>query len=192
MCWPTLRIRRSQLWRACSWCSWWCMRCLACAALFSIWSLPRRPCAGSTACWCCSGARPSRMGSGCCSCWPGGHRRVRDVRIDGARLPAGAAARTRFMMDASQSVPDDRSPLAIIRQKELEIADRLEAARQAAERRLLEARRAATETRDQAEREGRAAATALLQSELAAADADGENLRKQSEAIAARIAERGA
>lgn len=88
--------------------------------------------------------------------------------------------------------PDGRSPLIIIRHKELEIAERLAGAKQAAEQTLLDARRAASAICDQAEREGRAAAAALLQEELAQADAAAERTRAQSASLADQIGERGA
>ena len=95
-------------------------------------------------------------------------------------------------MNTAQPAPNQRSPLLAIRQKELEIGERVQAAKQAAEQSLLAARHSATEMRDQAEREGRAAALARLQAELAIADVEAVQVRAQSESLADQIAKRGA
>lgn len=62
-------------------------------------------------------------------------------------------------------------PVVIIKQEELELAERLANAKQAAEREILEARQWATEGRDRAEREGHKKACLYDRSELEACDA---------------------
>lgn len=86
---------------------------------------------------------------------------------------------------------DELSPIIVIKQKELELADRLAAAKQAAERAILEARQWAFQFREQARRDGQEQATAFYRAELAAADVEAEKLRADGERVAARIAERG-
>jgi vacuolar-type H+-ATPase subunit H len=85
-----------------------------------------------------------------------------------------------------------RSPIVIIKQKELELADRLAAAQAAAERAMLEARRRAADERERAERDGRAAAAAFYQAELEAIDGEAQNVCADGDRMAAQIAERGA
>ena len=83
------------------------------------------------------------------------------------------------------------SPLLAIKQKELDVADRIAAAHQAAERAVLDARRAASQARDGAERDGRAQAEVTYRAELDAADAEAGRIRAHGEAAAAAILERG-
>jgi vacuolar-type H+-ATPase subunit H len=83
------------------------------------------------------------------------------------------------------------SPIVVIKQKELELSERLAAARLAAKRAILEARQWATDHRDQAEREGQEQATAFFRAELEACDAEAEKIRADGELSARWIAERG-
>ncbi len=83
------------------------------------------------------------------------------------------------------------SPLLAIKQKELEVADRIARASQAAERAVLDARQAAAQARDQAERDGRDQAQVTYRAELDAADAEAAMVRAHGEAAATAILERG-
>ncbi len=86
---------------------------------------------------------------------------------------------------------DSLSPIVVIKQKELELAERLAAAKQTAERALLKARQWATEFRDQAEREGQEQATAFYRMQLEACDAQAEKIGAEGELSARWVAERG-
>jgi vacuolar-type H+-ATPase subunit H len=83
------------------------------------------------------------------------------------------------------------SPVVIIKQKELELAERWAKAKQAAERATLEARQWATEYRDRAEREGQEKAAVFRRAELEACDVQAEKVRTEGELSARWIAERG-
>ncbi|MFN8498633.1 MAG: V-type ATPase subunit subunit G family protein [Anaerolineae bacterium] len=83
------------------------------------------------------------------------------------------------------------APLLAIKQKELAVADRIAAARQAAERAVLDARQAASQARDRAERDGRAQAEVTYRAELDAADRDAARMLERGDAAAAAILERG-
>ena len=86
---------------------------------------------------------------------------------------------------------DELSPVVIIKQKELELAERYANAKQAAERATLEAQQWATERRDRAEREGLEKASLFRRAELEACDAQAEQIRTEGELSARWIAERG-
>lgn len=86
---------------------------------------------------------------------------------------------------------DRLSPIIVIKQKELELAERLAAAKQASERAVLEARQWATGIRDQAEREGQEQATAFYHAQLEACDAEAGKIGEEGELSARWIAERG-
>jgi F-type H+-transporting ATPase subunit b len=83
------------------------------------------------------------------------------------------------------------SPIVVIREKEIELAERLAAAKRSAERAILDAHQWAAHYRDRAEREGQADAAAFYRAELAAADADAAKIREEGEQAAAQIAARG-
>jgi vacuolar-type H+-ATPase subunit H len=84
------------------------------------------------------------------------------------------------------------SPIVVIKQKELELADRLAEAHAAAERAIFEAHRWADDARDRAENDGREAAAAVYQAGLEAIDVEAEGVRAQGDRTAAEISERGA
>ncbi len=86
---------------------------------------------------------------------------------------------------------DGLSPIVVIKQKELELAERLASAKQTTERAILEARQWATEFRDQAEREGQEQATAFYRTQLEACDAEAEKIGAEGELSARWVAERG-
>lgn len=86
---------------------------------------------------------------------------------------------------------DEPSPLVIIRRKEIELAESIAAARQAAELAVAEARQQAAEGREQAEREGREQAAALYRAELAAADGEADRILAEGERAAAQSRECG-
>jgi vacuolar-type H+-ATPase subunit H len=88
-------------------------------------------------------------------------------------------------------VNDELSPVVIIKQKELELAERWAKAKQAAEQATLAARQWATEYRDRAEREGQEKASLFHRSELEACDKEAEQVRTEGELSARWIAERG-
>lgn len=85
----------------------------------------------------------------------------------------------------------EQSPIVIIKQKELELAERLALAKQAAEREILEARQWATDCRDRAEREGLEKANLYYRAELEACDAEAEKVREDGALAARWIAESG-
>lgn len=86
---------------------------------------------------------------------------------------------------------ENLSPIVVIKQKEAELAERQAAAKQAAERAILEARQWATDWRDRAEREGQEKAAVFTRAELTACDAEAEKAREEGELSARWIAERG-
>ena len=92
----------------------------------------------------------------------------------------------------NESEANLRSPIVVIKHKELELADRLAAAQAAAERAILEAHRWAADARDRAEHDGREAATGFYRAELDAIDVEAENVYAEGDHMAAQIAERGA
>ena len=83
------------------------------------------------------------------------------------------------------------SPVVVIKEKELELADRWAAAKQATDRSALEARQWATDYRDRAEREGQEQANLFFRRELEACDAQAEKVLSEGELSARWIAERG-
>ena len=86
---------------------------------------------------------------------------------------------------------DTLSPILAIKQRESEATARLAAAQDAEAQAILDARQAASRVREQAERDGQAAAAVLYRAELEAADAEAEALRLDGEAVAAEISARG-
>lgn len=83
------------------------------------------------------------------------------------------------------------SPVIAIRQKEMEIADRLEAARQSAEHTIADTRGRAIDQLNQAGEQARREAEACYQSEMASVEKAAEQLCLDGHQIAARILERG-
>lgn len=86
---------------------------------------------------------------------------------------------------------NDLSPVVIIKQKELDLAERQTTAKQAAERVILEARQWATEYRDRAEREGQDESAVYYRAELEACEAEADKVLKDGELASRWIAERG-
>lgn len=87
---------------------------------------------------------------------------------------------------------NETSPVVIIKQKEIELAERWARAKQATERAALEARQWATDYRDRAEREGQEKANVFRRAELEACDAEAEKIRAEGDLSARWIAESGA
>ena len=83
------------------------------------------------------------------------------------------------------------SPLLAIKQKEIAVADRIAATRQAAERAVLDARQAASQARDQAERDGRDQAEVTYRAELDATDSEAAGIRARGDAAATATLDRG-
>jgi vacuolar-type H+-ATPase subunit H len=83
------------------------------------------------------------------------------------------------------------SPVVIIKQKELELAERWAKAKQAAEHATLRARQWASERRDRAEREGQEKASLFRRAELEACDVEAEKIRTDGELSAQWISQRG-
>lgn len=85
----------------------------------------------------------------------------------------------------------ERSPLVVIREKEIELAERLAAAKRAADDAILAARQWAATYRDQAEREGQQAALDWYHAQLEQADLEAQRIIGEGEREAAQITERG-
>jgi V/A-type H+-transporting ATPase subunit G/H len=79
------------------------------------------------------------------------------------------------------------SPLAVIREKEHELAEAIRLARERAQARLAEARARANTLREQAEREGMAHAEQFYQDGLARARAQAELVRNAGQAAAHQL-----
>ncbi|MFN8472553.1 MAG: V-type ATPase subunit subunit G family protein [Anaerolineae bacterium] len=89
-------------------------------------------------------------------------------------------------------MPDQTlSPLLAIKQREIAVADRIASAHQAAERAVLDARQAASQARDQAERDGRAQAEVTYRAELDAAEIRAGKIRAHGDAAATAVLEQG-
>jgi vacuolar-type H+-ATPase subunit H len=86
---------------------------------------------------------------------------------------------------------NEPSPVVVIKQKELELAERQATAKRAAEQSILEARQWATDYRDRAERDGQEKAAAFYRVEIEACDTEAEKVRVDGELSARWIAERG-
>jgi hypothetical protein len=91
----------------------------------------------------------------------------------------------------NQSDANLRSPIVVIKHKELELTERLAAAQAAAERAILDAHHWAADERDRAERDGREAAAIFYRADLDTIDAEAANLCAESDHMAAQIAECG-
>jgi vacuolar-type H+-ATPase subunit H len=89
------------------------------------------------------------------------------------------------MNDKLRTSAEPVSPLEVIKQKELDLRQRVEEARRQAEARIQAARQEAEQTIAQAEREGRAEAEALYQRGI-------EEARREAEAILAAAHEEAA
>jgi vacuolar-type H+-ATPase subunit H len=87
--------------------------------------------------------------------------------------------------------PPERSPLVVIKEKELELADRRAAAKESAARAILDAQKWAANLREQAEREGQVDAAAFYRSELEAAEREAASIISEGELVAAQIAKQG-
>ena len=85
----------------------------------------------------------------------------------------------------------ERSPLVIIRAKEDELAERLNAARASATDAIVAARRAAAALHDQAEREGQEAAALAYRTELQTAELQAQRIVQAGEREATQVAARG-
>ena len=86
---------------------------------------------------------------------------------------------------------NEPSLIVVIKRKELELSDRLEAARRAAEAALQAERQYVADARALAEQEGRAEAEKFYRDQLAEAEAEAAQIAAGGERSAARIAERG-
>lgn len=86
---------------------------------------------------------------------------------------------------------DTISPLLAIKQKELELADRLAAVKAAAVNEVLDAQKWAANLREQAERDGQADAAAAYREALDQADAEAQRILGEGERAAAEILNEG-
>lgn len=86
----------------------------------------------------------------------------------------------------------DLSPLIAIKKREMELADSLANAKQAAERQILEARQWATHQRELAEIQGKENAQQSFLAELSAAESEAERIQAEGERIAAALSARRA
>jgi vacuolar-type H+-ATPase subunit H len=91
----------------------------------------------------------------------------------------------------NDKVENEHSPIVAIRQKELEIADRLAVAKAEAEQAIKAAREWAAVYCQQAKLQGEHEASSYYQAELAAADTEAQKICEDGELAAKRIAERG-
>ncbi len=88
-------------------------------------------------------------------------------------------------------LPNEPSPIVVIKRKELELSDRLELARRAAAAEIQSERQAAAEARARAEEEGRAQAEQYYRAQLEGAESEARQIESDGESAAARIVERG-
>jgi hypothetical protein len=96
-----------------------------------------------------------------------------------------------FAMKGNAMLIEEASPLAVIRQQEIELTEYLAAAKKAAGVELLEERQCAVESRRQAEREGDEQAGSDYRRQLAGVDVEAAHMLADGERAAARATEHG-